>query len=105
MDAFASDTHIGMVFYRSLYGGDQIVEAKCEACGTNIFYRTYRGDSAYGGVGRLGLDRLMAAAAASAVFVAAGCGHGGGRPTRLLDGRAAPRVSPVRRRVGRARGG
>ena len=54
MDAFASDTHIGMVFFRTLYGGDQIVEAKCEACGTNIFYRTYRGDSSYGGVGRWG---------------------------------------------------
>lgn len=54
MDAFASGTHIGMIFMRSLYGGDQIVEAKCEACGTNIFYRTYRGDSAYGGVGRWG---------------------------------------------------
>jgi hypothetical protein len=54
MDAFASSTHIGMVFIRSLYGGDQIVEAKCEACGTNIFYRTYRSDSSYGGVGRWG---------------------------------------------------
>jgi hypothetical protein len=54
MDAFASNTHIGMVFIRSLYGGDQIVEAKCESCGTNIFYRTYRSDSAYGGVGRWG---------------------------------------------------
>jgi len=54
MDAFASDTHIGMVFFRTLYGGDQIVEAKCEACGTNIFYRTYRSDPNYGGVGRWG---------------------------------------------------
>jgi hypothetical protein len=54
MDAFASGTHIGMVFQRSLYGGDEIVEAKCEACGTNIFYRTYRSDSSYGGVGRWG---------------------------------------------------
>ena len=54
MDAFASSTHIGMVFIRSPYGGDQIVEAKCESCGTNIFYRTYRSDSAYGGVGRWG---------------------------------------------------
>ena len=54
MDAFASGTHIGMIFVRSLYGGDQIVEAKCESCGTNIFYRTYRSDSAYGGVGRWG---------------------------------------------------
>jgi hypothetical protein len=54
MDAFASDSHIGMVFFRSLYGGDQIVEAKCEACGTNIFYRTYRSDPSYGGVARWG---------------------------------------------------
>ena len=54
MDAFASQNHIGMVFFRSLYGGDQIVEAKCEACGTNIWYRTYRGDSSYSGVGRWG---------------------------------------------------
>jgi hypothetical protein len=54
MDAFASSTHIGMVFFRSLYGGDQIVEAKCEACGTNIFYRTYRSDPSYGGVARWG---------------------------------------------------
>ncbi|HEX9378371.1 MAG TPA: hypothetical protein VF872_02160 [Gaiellaceae bacterium] len=54
MDAFASSTHIGMIFARSLYGGDQIVEAKCEACGTNIFYRTYRSDPSYGGVARWG---------------------------------------------------
>jgi hypothetical protein len=54
MDAFASATHIGMVFFRATSGGDQIVEAKCEACGTNIWYRTYRSDSAYGGVGRWG---------------------------------------------------
>jgi hypothetical protein len=54
MDAFASSTHIGMIFTRSLYGGDQIVEAKCEACGTNIFYRTYRSDPSYGGVARWG---------------------------------------------------
>jgi hypothetical protein len=43
-----------MVFFRSPYGGDQIVEAKCESCGTNIFYRTYRSDPSYGGVGRWG---------------------------------------------------
>jgi hypothetical protein len=54
MDAFASQSHIGMVFFRSVTGGDQIVEAKCEACGTNIWYRTYRGDSSYSGVGRWG---------------------------------------------------
>ena len=54
MDAFASQGHIGLIFFRSLYGGDQIVEAKCEACGTNIWYRTYRSDPAYGAVGRWG---------------------------------------------------
>jgi hypothetical protein len=37
-----------MIFTRSLWGGDQIVEAKCEACGTNIFC-TYRGDRATAG--------------------------------------------------------
>src|SRR4051812_16508539 len=41
----------------------------------------------------------MAAAAASVVFVAAGCEHGGGPPTRLLDGRPAPRFTPVRASV------
>ena len=54
MDAFASANHIGMVFFRSPSGGDQIVEAKCEACGTNIFFRTYRSDPSYGGVARWG---------------------------------------------------
>src|SRR5207244_11901988 len=54
MDAFASSTHIGMVYQRGTSGADQIVEAKCEACGTNIFTRTYRSDSSYGGVRRMG---------------------------------------------------
>jgi hypothetical protein len=54
MDAFASDWHIGMIFFRGLYGGDQIIESKCEACGTNIFYETYRGNPSFGGVGRWG---------------------------------------------------
>lgn len=54
MDAFASSTHIGMVYQRATSGADQIVEAKCEACGTNIFTRTYRSDSSYGGVRRMG---------------------------------------------------
>jgi hypothetical protein len=47
----------------------------------------------------LGLDRLMTAAAVSAVFVAAGCEHGGSRPARLLDGRPALRFTPVRASV------
>ena len=54
MDAFASDYHIGLVYSRESTGADQIIEAKCELCGTNIFTRTYRGDSAYGGVRRMG---------------------------------------------------
>ena len=54
MDAFASAEHIGMVYSRTTTGGDQIVEAKCEACGTDIWYRTYRSESAYGGVHRWG---------------------------------------------------
>ncbi len=54
MDAFASSYHIGMVFFRATSGADQIVEAKCELCGTNIWLRTYRSDPAYGGVRRIG---------------------------------------------------
>jgi hypothetical protein len=41
----------------------------------------------------------MVAAAVSAVFVAAGCEHGGRRPTRLLDDRAALHFTPVRESV------
>jgi hypothetical protein len=54
MDGFASDTHVGMIFFPATTGGDDIVEAKCEYCGTGIWYRTYRGDSSYGGIRRLG---------------------------------------------------
>jgi hypothetical protein len=54
MDGFASDSHVGMIFFPATTGGDDIVEAKCEYCGTNIWYRTYRGDSSYGGIRRLG---------------------------------------------------
>jgi len=56
MDALASDSHIGMVYSRNADGSDQIVEAKGEAYGTNIWTRTYRGNSDYGGVRRLGWD-------------------------------------------------
>jgi hypothetical protein len=42
------------------------------------------------------LDRLMGlCTAATAVLVAAGCGSGGGRPARLLDGRPAARFEPI----------
>lgn len=56
MDALASSAHVGMVYARNADGTDQIVEAKGEAYGTNIWTRTYRGDSSYGGVRRLGWD-------------------------------------------------
>jgi hypothetical protein len=56
MDALASATHVGMVYARNSDGSDQIIEAKGEAYGTNIWTRTYRGNSSYGGVRRLGWD-------------------------------------------------
>jgi hypothetical protein len=54
MDALASMNHIGMVYARNADGTDQIIEAKGEAYGTNIWTRAYRGDSSYGGVRRAG---------------------------------------------------
>ena len=54
MDALASDSHIGMIYARNPDGSDQIIEAKGEAYGTNIWTRTYRGSSSYGGVRRTG---------------------------------------------------
>src|SRR5881227_3488813 len=54
MDGFASTYHIGLVFFRGSGGWDQIIEAKCEACGTNLFDETYRSQSAFSGVRRIG---------------------------------------------------
>jgi hypothetical protein len=55
MDALASDNHVGMIYQaNTAYNTDRIVEAKCEACGTGIWTRTYRGDHSYGGVRRAG---------------------------------------------------
>jgi hypothetical protein len=54
MDGFASSYHVGMVFFRGSGGWDQIIEAKCEACGTNLWDRSYRSQSAYGGIRRIG---------------------------------------------------
>lgn len=54
MDALASDSHIGMIYATNADGTDQIIEAKGEAYGTNIWTRTYRGDSSYSGVRRTG---------------------------------------------------
>jgi hypothetical protein len=54
MDALASSTHIGMIYHPNGDGTDQIAEAKGEAYGTNIWTRTYRSNSYFGGVRRLG---------------------------------------------------
>jgi hypothetical protein len=54
MDAFSSYGHIGMIYAKNADGSDQIIEAKGEAYGTNIWTRTYRGDSSYSGVRRTG---------------------------------------------------
>ncbi|GIU95221.1 MAG: hypothetical protein KatS3mg012_1678 [Gaiellaceae bacterium] len=54
MDALASDGHIGLVYVTNADGSDQIIEAKGEAYGTNVWTRTYRGSSSYSGVQRLG---------------------------------------------------
>lgn len=54
MDALASGHHIGMIYAVNADGTDQVIEAKGEAYGTNIWTRTYRGDSTYGGVRRVG---------------------------------------------------
>jgi hypothetical protein len=54
MDALASEGHIGMIYATNADGTDQIIEAKGEAYGTNIWTRTYRGDSSYSGVRRTG---------------------------------------------------
>jgi hypothetical protein len=55
MDAFASAYHVGMIYAaNTAYNTDLIVEAKCEACGTGIWSRTYRGNPDYGGARRVG---------------------------------------------------
>jgi hypothetical protein len=54
MDAFASSSHIGMIYWaNTAYNQDRIIEAKCEACGTGTWPRTYRGQPEYSGVRRL----------------------------------------------------
>lgn len=54
MDAFASSTHIGMIYSESSDGYDRIIEAKGDAAGTGIFTRSYRVSGSYGGVRRYG---------------------------------------------------
>ena len=54
MDALASAHHIGMIYAVNSDGTDQIIEAKGEDYGTNIWVDTFRGNSSYTGVQRLG---------------------------------------------------
>lgn len=54
MDALASDGHIGLIYAPNPDGTDQIIEAKGESYGTNIWTRAYRGSSSYSGVRRTG---------------------------------------------------
>jgi hypothetical protein len=54
MDALASDGHIGLLYATNPDGTDQIIEAKGEDYGTNIWTRAYRGSSSYSGVRRTG---------------------------------------------------
>ena len=54
MDALASDGHIGLIYAVNPDGTDQIIEAKGESYGTDIWTRTYRGSSSYSGVRRVG---------------------------------------------------
>ena len=46
--------HIGMIYWaNTAFNQDRIIEAKCEACGTGTWPRTYRGNPDYSGVRRL----------------------------------------------------
>lgn len=54
MDAFASSSHIGMIYAEDAGGYDRIIEAKGDSAGTGIWRRSYRSSTAYGAVGRTG---------------------------------------------------
>lgn len=55
MDAFASSSHIAMIYAEGTSNGqDTVVHAHCESCGTVIETQTYRGQSGYSGVRRHG---------------------------------------------------
>lgn len=53
MDAFANTRHIALLYSPNADGTDDVLEAKGELYGTNIWTRTYRSGT-YGGVRRLG---------------------------------------------------
>lgn len=55
MEAFASSTHIGMIWTpKTSQGQDRIIEAKCDDCGVVRRLRNYRSQSAYEGAKRTG---------------------------------------------------
>jgi hypothetical protein len=54
MDAFASASHIGMIYAEGSSGYDAIIEAKSDATGTGLWQRSYRSSTSYNGVGRTG---------------------------------------------------
>ena len=54
MDAFASTYHVGMIYWaNTAFNQDRIIEAKCEACGSGTWPRTYRGNPDFSGARRL----------------------------------------------------
>jgi hypothetical protein len=56
MDAFARQGHIGLLYTDTgtSSGDDYILEALCNACGTDVYVEDYRGDADYRGVRRTG---------------------------------------------------
>jgi hypothetical protein len=52
MDAFASGSHIGMIWTEQTNGFDEIIEALNNAAGTGIWQRSYRSDGSFDGVRR-----------------------------------------------------
>jgi len=53
-DAFASSTHIGLLYAQNFDGTDLVLEAKGESYGSGVWTRTYRGSTRYSGVRRVG---------------------------------------------------
>ena len=97
MDALASDGHIGLIYATNPDGTDQIIEAKGEDYGTNIWTRAYRGNSSYTGVRRTGWSSSVCVGAhviSTLVVIlvvanAGGCSRDGSPPTRLVNGSPA----------------
>jgi hypothetical protein len=54
MDAFASTSHIGMIYNVGTRNSDEIIHAAGDAAGVIISTETWRGNSAYSGVARVG---------------------------------------------------